>query len=83
MTFEVKLAPEADKFLKKLDAELAERIRAKLRSLKEAPFQHLEHYNGDYYKLRIGDYRALIDMDASRKIALVRHIDHRRRIYKQ
>ena len=37
--------------------------------LKENPFRFLEHYEGDdVYKLRIGDYRALIDIDFSERL---------------
>jgi len=84
MSYTVKLHPQVDKFLRKSDNELSERIRNKLRLLIEEPFNNLEHYEGkDYYKLRIGDYRALIDVDTSRKITFVRYIDHRKRIYKR
>jgi len=41
----------------------------------------LEHYEGQGYKLRIGDYRALIDVDNQRKILFVRVFDKRGRIY--
>jgi len=54
-----------------------------LRLLKEEPFRFLEHYEGDCHKLRIGDYRALIDIDTSRKIIFVRVLDHRSRIYER
>ena len=83
MSFAVRIDPHADKFLTKLPKDMAERIRDKLLLLKEDPFNYLEHFEGDYYKLRIGDYRALIDVDSSRKIVFVRHIDHRSRIYKR
>ena len=83
MTFEVKLHPRVARFIKRLDPILSERIRKKLRQLKDEPFRFLEHHEGaDVFKLRIGDYRALIDVDAKRKVLLVRHLDHRRRIYK-
>ena len=69
MTYSVKLHPKVNKFIKKAEKELSERILKKLRELKEEPFRFLEHYEGDdFYKLRIGDYRALIDVDKSRKI---------------
>lgn len=35
------------------------------------------------FKLRIGDYRALIDVDTSKRVLFVRHLDHRKRIYKK
>jgi len=83
MTFQVKLDPQVDKFLKKSAPLVAERIKEKLRLLKTEPFQYLEHYEGDYYKLRIGDYRALIDVDNTRQLIFVRYVDHRSRIYKR
>jgi len=45
---------------------------------------HLEHYESEkYYKLRIGDYHALIDVDFKIKELFVEVIDHRGRIYKE
>ncbi|MBI1969209.1 type II toxin-antitoxin system RelE/ParE family toxin [Candidatus Woesearchaeota archaeon] len=84
MSYTVKLHPKVDKFLKKCDMELQERVKKRLRLLKEESFRYLEHYEGkDYYKLRIGDYRALIEVDTSRNIVFVRVLDHRGRIYKR
>ncbi len=51
--------------------------------MKDDPFHYLEHYEGgDVYKLRIGDYRALIDVDFLNPILKVRVVGHRRNIYK-
>ena len=59
-------------------------FKKKVSSIKENPFHFLEHYEGeDVYKLRIGDYRALIDVDFENKVLLVQVVDHRRRIYKK
>ncbi len=83
MNYEIKLHPKVKKFLDKSEKNVSDRIIKKLKLLKEEPFRFLEHYEGaDYYKLRIGDYRALIDVDKSRKIIFVRVLDHRSRIYK-
>ena len=60
------------KFLGKLPKNISERIKNKLRVVRKNPFHYLEHYESeDVYKLRIGDYRALIDVDGSRKILFV------------
>jgi len=84
MRYEVKLHPKVDKFLNKCENSLNERILSKLRLLKDEPFRYIEHYEGeDYYKLRIGDYRALIDVDTARRLVFVRVLDHRGRIYKR
>ena len=84
MSYEVKLHLKVSKFLEKLDKKLNERIKKKLRLLKENPFHHLEHYEGEnYYKLRIGSYRALVDIDTEERKVFVRILDHRGRIYKR
>lgn len=83
MSYTVKLHPKVQDFLDKLDRHLAERIRNRLKLLRDAPFSHLEHYEGDYYKFRIGDYRALVDVDKAGKVVFVRHLDTRGRIYKR
>jgi len=84
MNYTVKLHPKVDKFLNKLEKAQSERIKQRLKMLKEDPFRYLEHYEGeDCSKFRAGDYRALIDVDKSRKIVFVRVLDHRRKIYKK
>lgn len=84
MTFQVLLHPKVERFVDKLEHVVAKRIRKKLRALEADPFRFLEHYEGpNVFKLRIGDYRVLIDVDTSRHIVYVRLIDHRKRIYKK
>ena len=46
------------------------------------PFRYLEHFEGEPHKLRIGDYRALIDVDQERRILWILVLDKRGRIYK-
>jgi len=72
-------------FLYKLDKSISERIKKRLLLLKcENPFHYLEHYERENcYKFRIGDYRALVDVDISRKIIFIRVLDSRGRIYKR
>ena len=59
-------------------------ILRKVDSIKSEPFQFLEHYEGeDVYKLRVGDYRALIDVDSSNKILKIQVVGHRKKVYKR
>ena len=84
MMFSIRLHPKVSKFLDKCDKKLSLRVKAKLKEIKEDPFAYLEHYEGDdFYKLRIGDYRTLIDVDTSNNVLYVQYIDHRKRIYKR
>ena len=84
MPFDIKWTANSRKFLRKLTPEISKRIVGKIKQLKENPFRYLEHYEGDTcFKLRIGNYRALIDIDFSNKILFVRVLDKRGRIYKR
>jgi len=84
MSFSIKLTSSAKSFLKRLSPEISKRIVKKLKQVRENPFRYLEHFEGDScYKLRVGDYRALIDVDFQDKILVVRVLDKRGRIYKR
>ncbi|MBI2451746.1 type II toxin-antitoxin system RelE/ParE family toxin [Candidatus Pacearchaeota archaeon] len=83
MTFSIEWDEKVLNFLRKLPKNISERIFNKIESIKENPFHFLEHYEGGYYKLRIGDYRALIDIDFENKILIVQVLDKIGRIYKR
>ncbi len=81
--YKIEFSKQATKFIRNLQEDIKERIKQKFIRIKLNPFRYLEHYEGDYdYKLRIGDYRSLIDIDFKRKILFVRVMDNRGRIYK-
>jgi len=80
MTYKIKFSSQAKKFIKKLDKKESLRILDKLEIIKDNPFRYLEHYEGEGYKLRMGNFRALIDID--KNILFVRVFDKRGRIYK-
>lgn len=82
MTYAVKWHPKVRKFLQKLPKDLAKRIILKVKEVQENPFHYLEHYEGNsYYKLRIGDYRMLVDVDLKNKVLFIQVIGHRSNIY--
>ena len=83
MSFSISFDKEAVKYLESLPSNISERIINKFEEIKENPFRYIEHYEGEYYKIRIGDYRALIDIDYQRKILFIRIIDKRGRVYKR
>ena len=83
MSFSIEQDEKALIYLKKLPKNISERIFNKVESIIDNPFHFLEHYEGEYYKLRIGDYRALIDINFEKKILIVQVLDKRGRIYKR
>ncbi|MBU0459881.1 MAG: type II toxin-antitoxin system RelE/ParE family toxin [Nanoarchaeota archaeon] len=83
MSYSIKWNPGVFKKIEKFPKPIIERIVKKIESIKENPFHFLEHYEGeDLYKLRIRDYRALIDVDFSNKILKIRVVRHRKNVYK-
>jgi len=83
MTFRIEWDKKPLNFLGKLPKEVAMRILNKVDLIKENPFHFLEHYEGRGYKLRIGNYRMLVDMDLEKKTMVIQVLDKRERIYKK
>jgi len=79
------VSPDVQDFLKKQDQHITERLRKGLKKLEtENPFHYLEHFEAENcYKYRIGDYRALVDVDFSNKILKIQVLDRRGVIYKK
>jgi mRNA interferase RelE/StbE len=69
-------------FLNKLERDLKERIWNKLQQCKEDPFRFLEHLvEIEGFKLRVGEYRLIIDVDHQTKTLHVLKAGHRKNIY--
>ena len=84
MIFEIKFSNKSTKFIRNLSNNIQARIKKKFIEISENPFRYLEHFEGEnFYKLRIGDYRSLIDVDFEKKILFVRVVDKRGRICKR
>lgn len=55
----------------------------KVDTMRGNPFRFLEHYEGAaIFKLRVGSYRLLVDVDLKTNVISVRVLGHRRDIYK-
>lgn len=81
--FKLVFDEEAIDFLNILPKEMRERIFNKTSSTKENPFHFFERLVGrEDYKLRVGDYRIIVDIDASVETIIVTQIGHRSKIYK-
>ena len=82
MNYTLKWHPQAFKVLEKLPKEIIQRVLNKFDLVIEDPFRFLEHYEGEnLFKLRIGDYRALVEVNIQNKIILVKVFDHRSKVY--
>jgi mRNA interferase RelE/StbE len=70
--------------LKKLETDLQRRIISTLERAQIRPERHFERLVAEKsYKLRVGNYRVIADIDNKNLIILVLEIGHRRNIYKK
>ena len=73
MKYAIKWHPQAFKVLKKLPNHIIQRVLDKFDVVLEEPFRFLEHFEGHKeYKLRIGDYRALIEVNHKEQLLLIK-----------
>jgi len=82
LRYNVLLHPKAADFLRKTDAKLRERIKRTLRELEESPERRgvrLSH--SPFYRLRIGDYRAIYTINSEERKVIVLFIGHREEVY--
>ncbi|MBI2139404.1 type II toxin-antitoxin system RelE/ParE family toxin [Candidatus Woesearchaeota archaeon] len=82
MSYQIAWDEQAREFLRKIHKPDAQRIIRKVNSIIEDPFHFLERLvEISGYKLRIGDYRALIDVHEENNSISVVYIGHRKDIY--
>ena len=75
---------KAKKQLFKLEKKIQERIIAALERIRIRPESYIAKLVGDQgYKLRVGDYRVIMDIDNNNLLILVIKVGHRRDIYKR
>ncbi len=82
MPFEIVWSISAVRRLEKLDRSVARRIYERVSQLSSDPYRSLRRLTGvSAYRLRVGDYRVIIDLDHSRLRVLVLQVGHRKAIY--
>lgn len=80
--FQIEFTETAKDFLKKLQKKDAEIILNKIYSIRENPYRFLKRLQGEkLWRLRIGDYRAKVDVIVSINKIIVIRIGHRKNIY--
>ncbi len=81
--YDVFFSDTARKQFKKLGREEQERIISAIERVRIRPEAYVTKLVGDPgYKLRLGDYRIIMDIDKDKLLILVLKIGHRRNIYK-
>ena len=81
--FELFFTKESKKFLKKLNHQDKKRIISALERCRVRPQAYIKKLvSSPYFRLRVGDYRVILDISTGRLLIIVVEISNRRNIYK-
>lgn len=81
--YNIEFSKTAEKQLYKLGSDIRARIISTLERCRIRPHHYVKRLVGmPYHKLRIGDYRAILDIKNDKLLILVIEIGHRKDIYK-
>ncbi len=80
--YDIAFTDQAKKQLGDLPRELQERILSVLERVRIRPDHYIKKLVGDKgYKIRVGDYRIIVDVDKQKITILIIKIGHRKNIY--
>lgn len=82
MSYSIIFTDFALKQLSKLPKDIQKRIISTIKRCRIRPYPHVRRVVGsEYFRLRIGDYRAILDVKNNQLIIHVLEIRHRKNIY--
>jgi len=84
MAWHVIWSEKSVKQLEKMDKKNAQKIYDAVSDCIQNPFKSVTRLtNSSFYRLRVGNYRVILDLQQSKMIIFVVETDHRGRIYKR
>ena len=84
MKFEIVWPDYVLKQMKKLDRTIAKRIYEAVGKLEDNPSRWVSRLvYSPYYKMPIGDYRVIVDIQGKQLRVLVVRVGHRKNVYKK
>ncbi|MDP3105164.1 MAG: type II toxin-antitoxin system RelE/ParE family toxin [Candidatus Methanoperedens sp.] len=82
---DIRYSKQAVNFLKSAEKKLTLRILKKIEKLREDPIEHdskvVEGYNEKLFRVRVGDYRILYEVDYKNNQLGIVKIDKRSKVY--
>ena len=82
MAFSVFLHPKAAKALERIEESIRLRIVERLRELKDRPERVGKRLRySDFWSVRVGDYRAIYEIDRGKNQVVVLFVGHREKVY--
>ena len=81
MSYSILLHPKANDFLKTIEKNLQQRLKQKIKELRSNPKKGKKLKQSDFYRLRIGEYRIIYELDLNKEQVTVLFIGHRKNVY--
>jgi mRNA interferase RelE/StbE len=85
-SYEIRWKRSAERDLRNIDPQQVPRITKAVESLVDNPFpsQHRKLRGSERdYRIRVGDYRAIYQVDIKTKIVIIYHVCHRKEAYRK
>ena len=84
MTYKVIFSDFADKQLSKLSLDVQNRIVSTIKRCQVRPYNHVKKLVGSkHFRLRVGDFRVIMDIIDDKLIIHVIEVGHRKKVYKR
>ena len=84
MVWQVIWSEKSVKQLEKINKKDAQQIFNNVCECEKEPFKAVSRLtNSPFFRLRVGDYRVILDLQQNKMIIFVIEVDHRRKIYKK
>ena len=81
MVYKILLHPKANAFLETVGNDLRTRIREGLLTLGADPKKGTRLKHSEFWRLRIGDYRAIYEIDHEARTVIILFLGHRKTVY--
>ena len=84
MAYRLAIRPAAERDLRALTSPILRRVDARIQALVDNPRPRgVEHLRGPQggFRLRVGDYRILYDVDDAQQVVIIGRVRHRRDAY--
>ncbi len=80
--FEIVWSEPALRQLRRLERPIARRVFERVGDLRKDPYRHVTRLvNSPYYRLRVGDYRVILDIERALLRVLVLKVGHRKSMH--
>jgi mRNA interferase RelE/StbE len=81
MSYAILIYPKANQFLESVEKNLQEHLKEKLKELRSNPNKGKKLKHTDFYRLQIGEYRVIYELNLYKEQVIVLYIGHRKNVY--